>query len=512
MSSTISGAASTAPTTAAPTSAASNAVPATTAAVTSTGIGSGLNISAIVSSLTSAFGAGQQNQITSQANALDAQVSAFGTFTSSLDSLQSTLGALETPGNLAGFSATVADNTIATATAAAGAVAGTYSLEVQNVATAASLTSQPVASSGTPIGTGTLTIAVGTSSTSINIDSTDNTLAGIAAAINSAPNNPGVSASIITATDGARLVLSGTTTGAGNAITVTQSGGDGGLSSLVYDPSNNVTNLTQTQAASDANFTINGYAATSASNVASGAITGVTLNLLKASPEATPAPTPATYTPTTLTISPDTTAAQASISAFVTALNSTLTSIQTLTAYDPTTQTAGALQGNATLQSFQNQLSNILDTVTANGTGGVNSLADLGITANASTGNYDTNTTTLANALSSSLSGVGNLLGGTNGIVTQIDTLVTQYTQAGGLLSTINQGLQTGLTNVATQQTALNAELATYSATLTTQYNAMDAAVAALKETQTYLTAEFNPSSSSSSSSSSSLSSGTTST
>src|SRR5208282_4700665 len=140
MSSTISGAASTAPTTAAPTSAASNAVPATTAAVTSTGIGSGLNISAIVSSLTSAFGAGQQNQITSQANALDAQVSAFGTFTSSLDSLQGTLAALETPGNLAGFSATVADNTIATATAAVGAVAGTYSLEVQNVATAASLT------------------------------------------------------------------------------------------------------------------------------------------------------------------------------------------------------------------------------------------------------------------------------------------------------------------------------------------------------------------------------------
>jgi flagellar capping protein FliD len=78
-------------------------------------------------------------------------------------------------------------------------------------------------------------------------------------------------------------------------------------------------------------------------------------------------------------------------------------------------------------------------------------------------------------------------------------------------LATINNGLQTGLTNVATQQAQLNAELATYSATLTTQYNAMDAAVASLKETQNYLTAEFNPSASSSSSSSSSLSSGTTS-
>jgi len=55
--------------------------------------------------------------------------------------------------------------------------------------------------------------------------------------------------------------------------------------------------------------------------------------------------------------------------------------------------------------------------------------------------------------------------------------------------------------------------LATYSATLTAQYNAMDAAVAALKETQTYLNAEFNPSANqTSASASSNLSTGTTST
>jgi flagellar capping protein FliD len=69
------------------------------------------------------------------------------------------------------------------------------------------------------------------------------------------------------------------------------------------------------------------------------------------------------------------------------------------------------------------------------------------------------------------------------------------------------------LTNLANQQTQLNAELATYSATLTTEYNAMDTAVASLKETQTYLNAEFNPSANNTTSaSSSSLSSGTTST
>jgi len=468
-----------------------------------------------VSSLTTAYGAGQQNQITAQATTLDAQVSAFGTFTSSLDSLQSTLAALETPGSLAAFSAAVADPTIATASAGAGAVAGTYSLAVQNIATSATLTSSiPLASATSAVGTGTLTIGTGSSSIQLNIDSTNDTLAGIASAINSAPNNPGVSASIITASDGARLVLSGTTTGAGNAITVSQSGGDGGLAALAYDPASTTGNgLTQTQAATDANFTINGYPATSASNVASGAITGVTLNLIGASATTTSTTTPptTTSTPTTLTISPDTTTAQKNIAAFVTALNSTLTSVQTLTAYDATTQTAGALQGNATLQSFQNQLSKILDTVTSSSSG-VNSLSDLGITANASTGAYDTNSTTLSNALSSSLSGVANLLGGSTGLVTQIDALVTQYTKPGGLMATINSGLQTGLADNTAQQTALNAELATYSATLTTQYNAMDAAVAALKETQTYLTAQFNAgSTSSASSSTSSLSSGTTS-
>jgi flagellar hook-associated protein 2 len=218
----------------------------------------------------------------------------------------------------------------------------------------------------------------------------------------------------------------------------------------------------------------------------------------------------AANTPTTLTISADTTAASTSIGTFVTAVNGVLSAIQSLGGYDASTQTAGPLNGNATLESFQNQLENILEQVKSGNTSGAASLADLGITADANTGQLDSNSTTLNNALSANLTAVGNLLGGTNGIATQLNTLINQYSGPGGLLTTINQGLQSSLSNVSQQQTALQAELATYSATLTSQYNAMDAAVAALKETQTYLTAEFNPnqSSSSSSSSTSSLSSG----
>jgi flagellar hook-associated protein 2 len=465
------------------------------ALITSTGIGSGLNINAIVSSLTSAYGAAQQNEITAQQNTLNAQVSAFGTFSSALSTLQATLSTLETPGALAGFSATVADKTIASATADSTAVAGQYSLEVQNLATATTLTSGPLSSTGAVVTSGALTITVGAASTTINIDSSNNTLAGIAAAINGAPGNPGVSASILTTTAGARLVLSGTATGAAHAVTVTESDSGTGLAPLV-------STLTQTQAAVDANFTINTYPATSANNVVTSAISGVTLDLLGQS---------AANTPTTLTIAPDTTAAQTSIGTFVTAVNGVLSAIQTLSGYDASTQTAGPLNGNATLEAFQNQLQTILDTVTTGGTSSIHSLADIGISANAVTGGLTADSTTLGNALSASLSGVSNLLGGTNGIATQIDNLVNSYSGPGGLLTSINQGLQASLSNVATQQTQLNSQLAAYSATLTAQYNAMDAAVAALKQTQAYLTAEFNPNSSSSStgSANSSLSSGT---
>jgi flagellar hook-associated protein 2 len=454
------------------------------ALITSTGIGSGLDIGAIVSSLTTSFGAAQTSQLTNQETSLDAQVSAYGTFTSALDTLKLALPALEDPSQLAGFDANVADKNIASATTSSDAVAGQYSLQVNNLATSATLTSKPQTSAAAALGSGTLTVAVGGRSIAITIDTTNNSLSGIAAAINSAPNNPGVTASIITTTSGSRLVLTGTATGAANAITVTPSGGDGGLAALA---------LTQTTAAQDASFSINGFPATSASNVVSSAITGVSIHLLQAS---------AVDTPTLLTVSPDTSSAQASIDKFVTAVNGVLSSIQTLSGYDPSTQTAGPLNGNATLQAFQNQLQSILGKF-SNGPGGVKSLSDLGITAGTD-GSYAVDDTKLGNALSANLASIGNLLGGTNGIATQIDNLVDGYTKPGGLLDTINKGLQTSLSNVADQQTALSAQLAAYSARLTAQYNAMDTAVALLKQTQTYLNAEFNPSANAASGTSSS--------
>ena len=126
------------------------------------------------------------------------------------------------------------------------------------------------------LGTGTLTITAGSSGAfAVSIDAENNTLAGIRDAINDAPNNTGVLATIINGVDGSRLILTGAKTGLTNPITVTEAGGDGGLAPLVYDPLNLVTNLTEVDPAQDARILINGFAVESSSNTLSTAVDGL---------------------------------------------------------------------------------------------------------------------------------------------------------------------------------------------------------------------------------------------
>src|SRR5882762_1436213 len=146
--------------------------------ISSTGIGSGLDINSIVTSLTTAKAAPETNALNRSKTTLTAEVSAFSTFNTALATFQATLATLQDPTKLAGRTATLADTTIATATATSSAVAGQYSIQVQNLATAASLSSQPV-SATSAIGTGTLTLTVGGASSSITIDSSNDTLQGI---------------------------------------------------------------------------------------------------------------------------------------------------------------------------------------------------------------------------------------------------------------------------------------------------------------------------------------------
>src|SRR4249920_3411600 len=147
----------------------STATNAANTVISSTGIGSGLDIGSIVSALTTAAGAAQNNQLSDRKTTLTAQVSAYGTFKSALDTLQATLTTLQNPKALAGRTVNMGDDNVATASATSSAVPAQYSLSVQNLATAASLSSKPFASANSALGTGTLTISSGGNTSTISI-------------------------------------------------------------------------------------------------------------------------------------------------------------------------------------------------------------------------------------------------------------------------------------------------------------------------------------------------------
>lgn len=371
--------------------------------VSISGLVSGINVQSLISSLSAAY----QQPITllqNQQKSYQATLSAWGSVQSSLSSLQSTVASLQNVTQLNNRTVNLSNSSAVSATASANAPLGSYSLSNIVLAQAQSIYSQDFASaSNTPVGTGTLQIQVGSgTATNITIDSTNNSLNGIAAAINQA--NAGVSAAVIFDGTGYRLTLTGNNTGAANAFTVSVSGATGSLGALSYNPSTSG-GMTESQSARNASVSVNGLTVTSATNTVSGAIPGVNLNLLQASGA------------TTLTVANDTSAFVKSVQTFVAAFNSTMGTLNQVTAYNGSGTSGasgqnGPLIGNAGIQTLRTQLLNL---ISGQGVGTMpgsayTSLGAVGISL-AQDGTLVLDTGRLSNALQSNYNAVAGLFG-----------------------------------------------------------------------------------------------------
>jgi len=166
----------------------------------STGVFSGLDTNSIISKLMAVEQQPLQDYSVKKSG-YQAELSVFGKLKSSLANLNTASDALKTL-NTQTMKASSSDTSVFSATASSTATAGTYSIQVNQLATAQSIYSTTFASDNSEIAdlsgaaTQKLKIQVGSASaTEITIDSTNNTLAGIRDAINAA--NAGVTASTI---------------------------------------------------------------------------------------------------------------------------------------------------------------------------------------------------------------------------------------------------------------------------------------------------------------------------
>lgn len=372
------------------------------AGISSLGSGSGMDLNGLIDKLMTAEKAPLQALVLKEAS-YQAKISAYGSVKSALSAFQTAVKSLSSVQGFKSTTATLADTSIATVTSSSLAQPGSYSLEVSQLAQNQKLTSSSFTTPNAGMGTGTLTIQFGTvngqdtpatgddtfsvnakkASITIDVNGKNNTLSGIRDAINQ--KNAGVTASILNDGTGNRLVLTSKETGAENALKISVADADGnntdtsGLSALAYDPGG-VRNLTETQAAKDAKFKIDGISVSKPTNSISDAIQGLTINLAKiSSPTSTGA---TTLAPTTITVGTDLTGIKDAIKGFVKAYNELNKTLKDVSSYTPGTGTTAAkaapLNGDTSIRTIQNQMRTVVNQMQGEGSY-FKSLSDIGV-------------------------------------------------------------------------------------------------------------------------------------
>ena len=354
--------------------------------ISSAGVGSNLDIESIITSLMNVEKK-PLTLVTTQKTTLQTKLSAYGTLKSSLSTFQTAVSNLASASKFNAQTVAVGDATVTKATADGNATNGDYALTVTKLAQAQKIASAGFATVSDTVGTGTLTLALGTydsigntftanankTPVTVTIDSSNNSLAGIRDAINA--SGAGVTATIVNdgQTNGNRLVITSKDTGEINSVKITAADDDldnlnnSGLSQLAYDPTASAgagKNMAEKQTAQNAVMTLDGIAITKPSNTITDAISGVTLNLLKTGSSS-------------LSVSRDSDTIKNSVQAFVDAYNSLNSSLRSLTKYDETGKSNGALLGDSTTRSISTQIKQIM--VQTMGSGTINSLSQIGV-------------------------------------------------------------------------------------------------------------------------------------
>jgi flagellar hook-associated protein 2 len=462
----------------------------------------GLDVQGLVSQLMTLERA-PIDKINTQVSSYQNKISSFGTLKGLASTLQTSLQTLST--NFQGFTATSSDASVFSASASSSAAAGSYTLDVANLARSQGLVAAGQTSSTTPIGDGsattitfdfgtisggTLTSGVysgasfasnGSGTKTVTIDGTNNTLQGIRDAINTA--KIGVSATIVNDGSGTpyRLALTSEKSGVSNSLKITTSGGDGAIDALLaHDPAGlpAAQHLNQTSVAQNANFVVNGIAITSPSNTVTDAIQGVTLTLTKP-----------TTVQANVTVARDTTATKTAITGFVDSYNALVSQLKSRSAFAASGETTKpSLSGDGTVRLMLDQLHGVLSTGASGGT--LTSLAEVGITTKAD-GTLKLDSTKLDSAMTKDFADVTNLFTSATGFGTRLSEWADKVLAPDGMIDTRTENLNTTIKGYNDQISRLENRMATLKRQYTKTYSDLNVLLSNMSSTSSYLTTQL---------------------
>ena len=354
------------------------------------GIGSGLNNSEIISAIVDAETIAEKERITRDEADYSNKISAFGLVKSELKTFQLATQSLQdlAPSTHLGSSSSTSTATF-TNTGATDNDDINSSLIVTQLASAHSLVSGAVSSTGSLVGAGELTIDFGTYSTSSSTNDTfsanssktsftitttsSTTLAQLRDSINNTVSDSDsdgtndLTASIMYNGSDYVLVLKANQ-GAANAIRVTASDASSSTLSNAFEYNTSDKTLTQSVSAADASFTIDGISMTRSNNTITDLYEGYTLQLLATNSSAI-----------TISALENTTTLEGYMQDFVDSYNTLYSTIRGLTQANSGLDTSGVLVSDSTATRIIRELRAFSTTSITGYKGGPYSMSLLGI-------------------------------------------------------------------------------------------------------------------------------------
>lgn len=401
------------------------------------------------------------------------QLDAVSKLDSALSSFRSAMRDLKGVGSNSAMllnKATMSQEGMATATVNTKAVPGSYQFVVEQLASQHQIALknfQPIAP------TGELTLTVGGEAFSIDLSGVAKDENGqvapaeLAAAINAAGDNTGISATLVRSAGEVSLVLTSETSGAANAITMTSS------NPAVQATIESENNIVLAEAL-DARVRLGGATGlelTSASNTFDNLIDGVnlTFNRVHADGEA----------PLSITVGQDGDATKEKAQKFVDELNKLMSSFDSLTASGGESSQRGPLAGDSSIRSIENMINREL----RNEFGGVR-LMDFGIAADRN-GLLKLDASKLAEAVAADPEGFDQLFTGENNLLATLESNVNMYTNStNGIMKNRKDSLNLMLRRNDDQMAAIEQQYDRSYSRYLTQFTSMMQMMQSMQQTQ----------------------------
>ena len=446
---------------------------------TALGVGSGIDTKALVTSLVAATRDPKQSVITNRQSLNSSRISALASASSSLDTFANALNSLLAG---TGYSGTPASNdpSIATVGLLPGGVPQGLpaQLEVRQLASARTLASTPVAgaTAASAVGQGEMTLTVGGQSATINITAANNSYSGLAAAINA--SGLGVTASVVTDTQGTRLVMKGAT-GAANDFSLTSVSGPD-LAQFAWDGADSAT-MASMATPKDAIISLDGVEQHYASNTIDTAIAHLRIDLNKAAPG----------TLVTLASTEPTTTMRDLMVEFVDAYNTLMKGLNTASSSGADVSTSGVLNGEAAIRDMKRQLSQMTSSALSS-SGTYRTLSDIGVATNRDC-TIKLDTEKLDKAIAANPAAITQMLNpavasaSNPGLAGLMDATRDRIQLKDGALAQARNKYEALAKTLSEQLEKLDTQMTNYEAQLTNVYSKMETRLTALKATQSYL-------------------------